>query len=331
VASAIPVSTGVSNVQTVAGSGNFTFGSTGVAINFTGSNNYSVGVARLDGRPQGTPPSGLVRYYNDAYWIINKYDNGTFSNAAVTYSLRPNSLSAADAASPATTLRLLKRDSKSIEAFDAPIAATAANLALNTVTFNMPSFSQTVIGTVGSSPLPVELTDFTAEYKAGTVAVAWHTASEKNSQHFDVERSLDGKLFERIGTVAAARTSSTPRAYTFTDQQLPAGATVLYYRLRQVDLDGTASYSMVRVVKPASATIPSYLSVYPNPTHDAVWVQLTGPAPATTYMILDVTGRVLLQRLVPLGGTATRLALTGLPMGVYLLRCGHLTQRITVE
>lgn len=331
VTSTAPVSTGVSNLQSVSGSGNVTFTGTGVAINFTGSNAYTVSVARLNGRPQGTQPSGLVRSYNEAYWIINKYDAGTFSNAAVTYSLRPNALSAADAANPASTLRLLKRDSKSDGAFDTPIAATAANLASSTVTFNVTSFSQTVLGTVGSSPLPVELTDFTAEYKAGTVVVVWHTASEKNSQHFDVERSLDGRLFERIGTVAAAGTSTTPRAYTLTDPQLPAGAAVLYYRLRQVDFDGTTSYSVVRVVRPALATSAAHLSVYPNPTHDAVWVQLTGPAPAATYTILDVTGRVVAQRPVTLDGTATRLALTGLPVGVYLLRCGHLTHRITVE
>ena len=66
VASAIPVSTGVSALQSVSSSGNFGFGSTGVAINFTGSGNYTVGVARLDGPPQGTQPSGLVRYYGEA-------------------------------------------------------------------------------------------------------------------------------------------------------------------------------------------------------------------------------------------------------------------------
>lgn len=66
VAGAIPVSTGVSALQSVSSSGNFGFGSTGVAINFTGSGNYTVGVARLDGPPQGTQPSGLVRYYGEA-------------------------------------------------------------------------------------------------------------------------------------------------------------------------------------------------------------------------------------------------------------------------
>lgn len=111
--------------------------------------------------------------------------------------------------------------------------------------------------TLGNStnPLPVELSAFTATASGPfAVRLAWATVSEKNSAAFDVERSLDGFGFERLGTVVTATDSSnTLRTYGFVDARLP-GAARLYYRLKQVDGDGTFAYSPVRTVAwPAKA------------------------------------------------------------------------------
>lgn len=93
--------------------------------------------------------------------------------------------------------------------------------------------------------------------------LAWATASEKNSAAFDVERSLDGFGFERLGTVTATGSSNTLRTYGFVDAKLP-GAARLYYRLKQVDGDGTFAYSPVRTVaRPAKA---GPLALFLNPT-----------------------------------------------------------------
>ena len=332
VASTVPISTGVSALQSVSSSGNFSFGSTGVAINFTGSGSYTVGVARLDGRPQGTQPSGLVRYYNEAYWIINKYDGGTFSNAAVTYSLRSGTLTAADAASPTTTLRLLKRDSKSDGTFDAPIAATAASLAQNTVTFNVTSFSQTVIGTLGTSPLPVELVNFTAERRDDAGLLRWATASEKNSAYFAVESSPNGRDFRELGQVQAQGTSSQAHEYQFVDAQLTRyGVKTVYYRLRQVDQDGTVAYSPVRTLSLPTVTGPAQLLAYPNPAHDKVQVILTNATTIAPLELFDAVGRLVRSQPVSASEIEMALPLSGLPAGVYVLRCGPLSQRLNVE
>jgi hypothetical protein len=332
VASTVPVSTGVSALQSVSSSGNFGFGSTGVAINFTGSGNYTVGVARLDGRPQGTQPSGLVRYYKETYWVLNKYENGTFTNAAVTYSLRPTTLSAADAASPTTTLRLLKRDSKSDGAFDAPIAATSANLALNTVTFNVTSFSQTVIGTLGSSPLPVELASFTAERRDDAGLLRWATASEKNSAYFAVESSPNGRDFRELGKVQGQGTSTQAHDYQFVDAQLTRyGAKTVYYRLRQVDQDGTVAYSPVRTLALPTVTGPAQLLAYPNPAHNQVRVVLTNVATTAPLELFDAAGRLVRSQPVSTVETEMALPLSELPAGVYVLRCGPLSQRLNIE
>jgi hypothetical protein len=328
VASTAPLSAGTSNLQTIAANGTTAFPGTNAAINFTGvSGSFDVTVARLDGRPQGTAPSGLTKYYNPAYWIINKYGSGSFGNAAVTYTLVPRAISTADAAAPATTLRLLKRASTSDDVFDSPINATAANATASTVTFNLTSFSQTVIGTLGTSPLPVELASFTATAVApAAVRLAWATASEKNSARFEVERSHSGEVFEHIGTVEAAGSSMTPRNYALLDAQLPANASTLYYRLRQVDADGTASYSPVRAVVLAGEV--AGLSLSPNPGRST---RLSGAAAGAGVDVFDLMGRRVLTAAADATGSVPLGLPTGLASGVYVVRSGAKVARWVAE
>jgi hypothetical protein len=146
------------------------------------------------------------------------------------------------------------------------VPVSSRDISLNTVTTTgVTHFSVWTLGE-SSAPLPVELTSFTATPVANQTAMrlAWATASEKNSQAFEVERSLDGRTFTRIGTVAAASTSSSAHTYGLLDAQLPAGAALLYYRLRQVDLDGMFSYSPVHTVALTGAA--AGLALYPRPT-----------------------------------------------------------------
>jgi uncharacterized delta-60 repeat protein len=180
-----------------------------------------------------------------------------------------------------------------------------------------------------AAPLPVELTAFTATAgTSGTVRLAWTTASEKNSQLFEVERSADGVTFGKIGTLAAAGTSLTPRAYALLDAKLPTGATVLYYRLRQVDLDGTAHYSVVRTVALAGAS--AGLSLYPNPAHGGA-ATLLGAQPGTVVTVLDALGRTVATAPADASGTAVLVLPQGLAAGVYVVRAGQQALRLTVE
>ena len=96
------------------------------------------------------------------------------------------------------------------------------------------------------NPLPVELVRFEASREARGVAVTWATASEKNSASFEVQRSLDGRAFAPVAMAAAQGRSSQLTAYAALDRAAPAAR--LYYRLRQVDRDGTLAYSPVVTV-----------------------------------------------------------------------------------
>ena len=185
------------------------------------------------------------------------------------------------------------------------------------------------ISSTEASPLPVELATFTVQAQGGTaVALTWRTVSEKNSARFELERGTNGTAFSRIGAVPAAGNSSAPRSYSWTDETLPTRAALLYYRLRQIDVDGTATFSPVRTVS-HSLTAKTQLLVYPNPAHGAVHVQLLGPPPTEPVQLLNAHGQIVQTQ--PTLGANGMMPLTGLPAGLYVLRCGPLAQRLTLE
>jgi uncharacterized repeat protein (TIGR01451 family) len=168
-------------------------------------------------------------------------------------------------------------------------------------------------------PLPVVLTAFTASTVANRDAqLSWNTAAETNSAYFDVERSLDGTTFTKVGQVAAKGTTISPSAYALTDKGVAAlAAGTVYYRLKQVDRDGTFSYSPVRTVAFTKAAVAT-LSLFPNPAQDATKLDLSALPTTSSYQVtlLDVTGRQV-RTLTVAGGVVQPLELTTLASGTY--------------
>ncbi len=185
--------------------------------------------------------------------------------------------------------------------------------------------------TGANSPLPVELLTFTATAEGNAVALAWRTASEKNSARFEVERSADGREFAPIGSVAAQGSKASPTTYAYRDAKptnAPTHQSTIYYRLRQVDTDGTFSYSPVRAVQLTSS--PAHqLTAFPNPARTAVTVgDLSAGA---TVEVLDALGRTVARATADATGTA-RLALpAGLAAGVYVVKSSGQALRLAVE
>lgn len=174
--------------------------------------------------------------------------------------------------------------------------------------------------TIPPGTLPVTLTGFRATCAAGGVLVSWQTATELNNAGFEVQRSLDGTQFRPIAFVAGNGTSSSGRSYSITTDA--TAAATAYYRLRQLDNDGTASFSPVAVVVCEGAAT-GRLILTPNPARQAVEV-LGGTG---TVQLLDLTGHVLRQQAAGNGA----LNLQGLTPGLYLVRSGHATAKLLVE
>lgn len=201
------------------------------------------------------------------------------------------------------------------------VAAAAAATGTETGSYkltraNLNSFSPYAVSSNAAAPLPVKLVAFAAERTGKGVACSWKTASETNNSYFEVERSLDGQRFERVGTVAGSGTMAISHSYSLLDDKAPIST--LYYRLRQVDVDGTFAYSPIAVVTgcvDCVATQPT-LVVVPNPGTEYVRVaRATGAAIPLHGTLYTVHGAA---RLFLTG--QTMLDLRDQPVGVYVLR-----------
>ncbi|XZF16086.1 GEVED domain-containing protein [Chitinophagaceae bacterium MMS25-I14] len=112
-------------------------------------------------------------------------------------------------------------------------------------------------------PLSVELISFDAEPQNNTSVLNWTTAAEKNSDHFEIEYSTNGKTFTQVGSVKSQGTTELTSTYQFVHTKPQSGLN--YYRLRMVDLDGTAQYTEVRTVRIGNLN-SGHIIIQPNPT-----------------------------------------------------------------
>lgn len=184
------------------------------------------------------------------------------------------------------------------------------------VTFTLAAGAPIVCNYV-AGVLPVLYADFQAENQGKHIVLTWTTGSEINNDYFVIERSTDGKTFTAIGEVTGAGNSDDFVDYRFTDAQPAAG--VNYYRLRQVDFDGTESLSSVTIVK-TDTRAAADLSVYPTVTEGELTVDLTAKdSAALNAQILTATGATV-RTLSLAGGEKVSVNTADLQAGIYFLR-----------
>jgi hypothetical protein len=121
--------------------------------------------------------------------------------------------------------------------------------------------------------IPVELISFSADVSGNDVLLSWMTATETNNSHFEIQRSIDGTVFERIGNVAGNGTTTETHHYTFKDNNLTAGK--YYYRLKQFDLNGTFEFSNVIEANIISPDKFELLQNYPNPFNPSTTINFS--------------------------------------------------------
>ncbi|HEY4109409.1 zinc-dependent metalloprotease [Puia sp.] len=193
-------------------------------------------------------------------------------------------------------------------------------------------FSGFGAGIPSLTDLPITLLQFSGRLDNDDAVLAWSTSFEQNSAGFEVDRSYDGLHFSKIGYVPAAGNSTTEKDYTFTDPSLTTDSN--FYQLKEISLDGRATYSKVILVRDPHAS-PSF-TVLPNPFTTDIDVAFGHvPAGSIQIRVLDITGRELWrQTSARYDGNRIHVGLSGtrLASGVYLLEVrsatGTETQRI---
>jgi len=171
-------------------------------------------------------------------------------------------------------------------------------------------------------PLPVTWLFFNGTNRNTDNILKWATASEQNSKEFRLERSLNGISFSEIAVVPAAGTSTGARHYEYTDRNIDRlNSNVMFYRLKQVDLDNNFRYSsIVRLNYNRVSNTPTI--VYPNPTGGLVTIVLGDISLiGTEAVVMDINGRVL-QRVKITAGSQT-INLTQYINGMYLIRLNN--------
>ncbi len=143
-------------------------------------------------------------------------------------------------------------------------------------------------------PLPVELLDFTAAPAERAIQLDWTTVTEINNAGFEVERSLfAAEGFEKIGWVAGQGNSSEKHEYDLLDRNVESGVTY-FYRLKQVDTDGTFSYSKVVSARLDSDELE--VTIMPNPAKEVVQIVVNDDeANNIRVQIYNIQGQLLLD------------------------------------
>lgn len=176
----------------------------------------------------------------------------------------------------------------------------------------------------GGVPTPLTLLSFGAFPDGNLIVLRWQTENEFDTDFFTVEKTVDGRLFAQVDTLAAAgytQPGDRPE-YALTDIAPHAGTS--YYRLRTTDFDGTISLSHLVAVHRSDASGWSF-SLFPNPNtgrHLSIGLQGVGPQDALVVEVYDAAGRLLLIRnFSPGTNAALRLEFRErLTSGSYLVR-----------
>ena len=137
--------------------------------------------------------------------------------------------------------------------------------------------------------LPINLLSFSGKEEKGKVKLSWETAQEINNEYFNIEHSTDGIKFTKIASINSKGNTSTGNKYEYDDNQFVNGNN--FYRLKQIDVDGTFTYSPIVMVK----AIAKQISIYPNPVKNEIILNTKENIISNKFKIVNLAGKILLS------------------------------------
>ncbi len=172
-------------------------------------------------------------------------------------------------------------------------------------------FNDYTLRVTACGPLPVTLVAFNGKYNNGLSSLDWQTTQEINNDYFAIQRSTNGKDFTVVGKVTGAGNSSISKSYQFQDPI--SGAGYVYYRLRQVDIDGKSVLSPI--VRLNMGSKAASFELYPNPFINSFTASFSATKPATaTLLIRSINGQVLYSKTIAVTKGFNAIQLSNLPV-----------------
>ncbi len=206
------------------------------------------------------------------------------------------------------------------------LALIKGNIYVNVHSSNNPNGEirgQVLFTNVISGNVPVELTSFNASVNKNSVELIWTTATETNNSGFEIERSTDNLNFIKIGFIKGNGTSSQFHAYKFADNNISSSAK-FYYRLKQINLDGTFKYSNVVNIALGTPDKFELSQNYPNPFNPTTTISFKIPEKAVVtlkvYNILGQQVAVLLNGQKEAGSYQINFNANNMASGIYIYK-----------
>jgi len=181
--------------------------------------------------------------------------------------------------------------------------------------------------TVTDTPLPVELSLFSAQFDGEVINLKWRTETEVNNYGFDIERAVNPRANQKewikIGFVEGHGNSNSPKNYSFADSDL-SGANIIFYRLKQINNDGTYDYSHEVEISFISTDKYSLGQNYPNPFNPSTKIHYkiaqSEIVKLSVYNVLGKEVAVLVNELQSPGTYSVVFFAHNLPGGAYFYK-----------
>lgn len=183
--------------------------------------------------------------------------------------------------------------------------------------------SYTGTGTLCNGPLPVELSTFTATLDKNEIKLFWRTETEVNNYGFNLEKRINEGEWNTISFIQGSGNSNSPKEYSYIDKDLLAGGSKFQYRLKQIDKDGSFTYSDVVEVE----VVPDQYELsqnFPNPFNPTTTIQFSLPVQSqlkiNLYNMLGELVKTLAEGNYEKGYHKVIVDAANLPSGTYVYR-----------
>lgn len=257
-------------------------------------------------------PESIVWISEQRYWNVTKSTGANLQSAQITLHYDEDERN--DGVVAPAGLRIVKDNGAGNWINLNPLGPGGFGTGSGSITsqpFN--AFSDfTLASTINNQPLPVIVMNFNARRLGESVLLTWNTITEINLSHFEVEKSYDQASWTKMGDLTALGNTTSLQSYRLLDSDLPDPNTLIYYRLKTVDLDGSHEYSGIRTILPEPTQ--SEILVWPNPGSGNFHIEA---GKAANAMLFDARGKLVWKSDSPSGSF---LVGRDLPKGIYTIR-----------
>ena len=265
--------------------------------------------------PNNTQYSGNLTAVSDVeYWNISPASGSPQINLVLTW----NSGSFSGIGDPSSLMLAHQKANGTWE--DVPYISHSGTASNGSITVGpITTYSNFTFGTDNNvdNPLPITLLSFDAVKNGSKVELLWKTSSELNNDYFTIEKSIDGQEWAEVGIQKGAGNSNVLLSYSMTDYTPFKG--ISYYRLKQTDFDGSATYSVIRRIQLLEHGV---IRIYPNPTKNSIVIE-GADVNYENILILNVLGQEVIRK-VPKSNQDKNvfLDMSLLSNGVYIISVG---------